>query len=263
MGITYDQYINNPMGGKSAVISMRDLYRHQYTAKWNDILVRENGKIEYKCYIDGKNYYIHMKIPSEVVSNFYYDTLVMFSPENKERKNLDAEATLNNYYVRFFSNDPSFVFTYAHAFIKKDFIIKDLIDKLPKEVIKKQAVERNPINQIGYVKSLYFMYLEMQRLSLFQKVIFNQRAEKYVKKQVQDSVIPASIKIEQRQELGVKASKKKEAVKNAHKNNPNREETLTKLGINPISKINRITAKTGKSKIGPSKSNTKKGWNKF
>ena len=107
------------------------------------------------------------------------------------------------------------------------------------------------------------MYLEMQRLSLFQKVIFNQRAEKYVKKQVQDSVMPASIKIEQRQELGAKASKKKKAVKDAHKNNPNREETLTKLGINPISKINRITAKTGKSKIGPSKSNTKKGWNKF
>ena len=237
MGITYDQYIQNPMGAKNAVFTARDMYRTMYTNKWNDILLRENGEIKYKLYKDEHNYYVHIKIPSEVVEKFYYDVVIMFVPNTKEKKAVESEATLNNYEVRFFSNDPSFVFTFAHAFIKKKFFVEDLIERLPKEVVRDKAVERNPLNQIGYVKSLYFAYLELKRKNLFQKTNFDPYALKYSKKALLMDIEPASEKIAKRQELGQHIQKKEKRIRDANKNNPNREETLTKMGIKPIGRI--------------------------
>ena len=47
MDMTFDDYIQNPMGRENAVISNRNMYRDLYKAKLDKILVRENGKIEY------------------------------------------------------------------------------------------------------------------------------------------------------------------------------------------------------------------------
>ncbi len=48
MKMTFDQYINNPMGIKNAVFSAREMYKELYTKKLNVILVREVGKVLYK-----------------------------------------------------------------------------------------------------------------------------------------------------------------------------------------------------------------------
>ena len=74
--MTYDQYIKNPMGG--SVVTNRQVLMDMYNQKWNDLLVRENGKINYYLYRDKGNYYLHFKIPSEVVPKFYYDTVALF-----------------------------------------------------------------------------------------------------------------------------------------------------------------------------------------
>ena len=48
--MTYDEYIQNPMGKKNAVMSNREMYRLMYTNKWNAIKLRENGFIKYELY---------------------------------------------------------------------------------------------------------------------------------------------------------------------------------------------------------------------
>lgn len=197
--MTFDQYIQNPMGVKNAVFSGREMYRTLYIEKLNKLLVREGGKIEYYLYKGRKKYYVFMKIPSEVVKDFYYDVVIEFSPPDGQ-----TPRSLKDYEVRFYSNDPSFVFTFAHAFIKNGMFIDQYKDKMSREAVKQNADEKNPSNQIGYVKSLYFAYLIMSRKGLFNKLLY---VQSYSESAVKRMIMNASEKIALRQELGAKVKK--------------------------------------------------------
>lgn len=208
MEMTFDQYIQNPMGISNAVFSNRNMYRNLYISKLDKILVREMGKVDYTLYKSKSKYYVYMKIPSEAITKFYYDVVIEFS-EPKEKKLLDS--TISNYNVRFYSNDPSFVFTFAHAFIKNKLFITELKDVMSPEAIKKAAVEKNPSNQVGYVKSLYFAYLIMKRENIFNKKKFILAKDINWENLIQ-SITPADLKIAQRQEaIKIQAAEKKKA----------------------------------------------------
>lgn len=217
MEMTYDQYIQNPMGVANAVISNRNMYRSLYMTKLDKILVREMGKIDYTLYKSGKKYYVYIKIPSEVIEKFYYDVVIEFS-EPKDKSLIDT--TLKNYNVRFYSNDPSFVYTFAHAFIKNKMFIDELKPVMSKEAIQKVAVEKNPSNQVGYVKSLYFAYLYLRRENVFNKNKFLV-AKEINWKQLEKTITPADIKIAQRQDAQAKKAadnkRAKEQLRNAVK----------------------------------------------
>lgn len=178
MNMTLEQYILNPMGKNNAVLSAsaREIMRKTYSKKFDNILLREHGKIEYYLYKHSKNntYYVYMKIPSEVVKDFYYDVVMKFSA------NEDVESggtNLFKYNVQFYSNDPSFVYTYAHVFYKNNLFIKELAPKMSKEALKKEAKEKNPGNNVGYVKALYFAYLVMENRKLYKKSRFEAEAK--------------------------------------------------------------------------------------
>ena len=127
MKMTLEQYITNPMGKNNAVLSsiVRETIRRDYTQRFNNILLRENGKIIYFLYKDSKNnsYYAHIRVPSEVISNFYYDTVIKFFTDASVK---DAGRSLEKYYTQFYSNDPAFVFTYANTFLGNGLFIKEL-----------------------------------------------------------------------------------------------------------------------------------------
>lgn len=208
MEMTYDQYIQNPMGIANAVISNRNMYRELYMNKLDKILVREMGKIDYTLYKSGKKYYVYIKIPSEVIEKFYYDVVIEFS-EPKDKSLIDS--TLKNYNVKFYSNDPSFVYTFAHAFIKNKMFIDELKGVMSKEAIRQVATEKNPSNQVGYVKSLYFAYLYLKRENVFNKNKFLV-AKELNWKQLEKQITPADLKIAQRQDAAKeKAAENKRA----------------------------------------------------
>ena len=209
MEMTFDQYIQNPMGIANSVISNREMYRNLYTNKLDTIMVREAGKVTYHLYKAKKKFFAYIKIPSETVKDFYYDVLIEFSPPKDE--SIVKRPSLKEYNVRFYSNDPSFVFTFAHAFLENDMFIKEYKDKMSKEAVKKLAVVKNPMNQVGYVKSLYFAYLIMTRYGLFTKLKYTERYdEKYLKRVIEN----ADIKISKRTEAARKVAKDKRRNKN-------------------------------------------------
>lgn len=209
MEMTFDQYIQNPMGIANSVISNREMYRNMYMLKLDTIMVREMGKINYHLYKDGNKYYAHIKVPSEVVEKFYYDVIVEFSPT----KGSKPSKSLKDYTVRFYSNDPAFVFTFAHAFMKNKMFITEYSDKMSKEAIKKKAVVKNPMDTVGYVKSLFFAYLIMKRFNLFEKVLYiDKYNEKYVKQNVMSADIKIALRTEAGQELSTKEKRAKAAV---------------------------------------------------
>ena len=207
--MTFEQYISNPMGKNNAVLSasVRESIRKDYTERFNRLLLRENGKIDYTLYRnDSTNvYYIHIKIPSETVENFYYDIVIKFSANASIK---DNGRDLKYYNIQFYSNDPAFVFTYAHTFIKNGLFIKELLPKMSKEAIKTKAKEKNPYDINGYVKTIYFAYLYMNQKGLFNKIHYL-TAKPFNLKELLNNIEDADNKIEDRQTKGKSKDKKK------------------------------------------------------
>lgn len=208
--MTFEQYILNPMGKNNAVMSaaVRELTRKSYIAKFDNILLRENGRIQYFAYKDSKSntYWLYIKVPSEVVKKFYYDVVLKFSANQSTE---GAGQDLFKYNVQFFSNDPAFVFTYANVFAKNNLFIKELSKKMSREALKKLPVEKNPSNVVGYVKSLYFAYLVMQNRKLNKVNKFEAEAKPLDFQYLFNQIENADSKIERRQEEGSKISGKK------------------------------------------------------
>lgn len=259
MEMTFHQYTQNPMGASNSVMTNREMYRNMYIMKLDTIMVREMGKIEYHLYKNEKKniYYAHIKVPSEVVEKFYYDVVIQFYPS----KDMKPSKDLTKYNVRFYSNDPAFVFTFAHAFIKNEIFINEYADKMSKDAVKKTARQKNPMNTVGYVKSLYFAYLIMQRFGLFNKILYT---DKYDEKYVKSTIMSADQKISLRMEAGQELSTKKKRAKAAEDRARRKEQELanehqTKKS-NKVNKIN-TTSMISKNKNSVKTTNTikKKG----
>lgn len=209
MGMTLEQYITNPMGKNNAVMSalVREAIRKDYSDRFNNVLLRENGNIGHYIYKDSKNnaYYVHVRVPSEVIANFYYDVVFKFFTDASVK---DGGRSLENYNVEFYSNDPAFVFTYAHTFINNGLFIKELAGKMSREAIKHKAKEKNPNNLNGYVKSLYFGYLFLKQRGLLNKIKF-ESAPEFNLSTMANNIMPADQKIELRQQEEAKRDKRK------------------------------------------------------
>lgn len=247
MEMTFDQYIQNPMGKDNAVISNRTMYRNLYQEKLDKILVREAGNIAIKAYHVGKRYICYLKIPSEVVPKFYYDVLIEF---RKPKEGTDGNS-LKNYYVRFWSNDPSFVYTFTHAFIKNDLFIKDFSDKMSKKAIKERAVEKNPSDQVGYVKSIYFAYLIMIKRGYFSKVRYTDRySESALKREIEHADKKIKDRQEAQQNKATENRKEKEKLKRIQSPidniNPDIPITTKRKNISSVGKISTNNKTIGK-----------------
>lgn len=256
--MTFEEYINNPMGIKSAVISNREMYRKMYTDKLNKVMVREVGKVDYQLYKSKSKYYCYMKIPSEVVPNFYYDVIIEFS-EPKDGNKKFGDASLRNYDVKFFSNDPSFVYTFCYAFRKNGMFIDDYKEKMSPEALAQKPVEKNPTVSVGYVKSFYFAYLLMKKRDLFTKLKY---VTLYDKRRVLDQIMPADQKIKERQEAADNIRDKKRIARNIR--NEKRKQAMDKDFAKYIKKPS-VVAQTIKTntinntrKVNFSKGNVKK-----
>ena len=209
MDITFNQYIVNPMGKNNAIMSSssREFMKMTYKKKFDNLMLRENGKMEFHLYTAPNNiYWIYAKVPSEVVKKFYYDVLIKFTATEKVKS---GGKDLFEYNVQFFSNDPAFVYTYAYVFTKNNLFIKELSSKMSKIALKKTPKEKNPSETIGYVKSLYFVYLLMQNRNLNKVGIFEKQSEPLNIPFLLSNIEEADKKIEERQELGAKVSQKK------------------------------------------------------
>lgn len=235
MEMTLDEYINNPMGRKNAVFSQREIYRGLYADKLDKLYLRENGIIQFTVYKDRKGYYIHFKIPSESTEGIYYDTVLQFIADSTE---IELEDDIHNYKVKFYSNDPSFVYTFAYAFMEKGLFIQDLKSKISKYTRKTPASVRNPDNQVGYVKSFYFAYLIMLNKNLFPKVRLDSMAIDYSQSKLRSEVMDADDKIEQINQG------KKDKQKLKHPAKPDEDINKKPDNVIPKSKNTKMISKT-------------------
>ena len=173
-------------------------------------MLRENGKVTYYLFTakDATVFWAHIKVPSEVVHNFYYDVVFKFIPTQASGYTDD----LFKYNVQFFSNDPNFVYTFAYVFHKNNLLVEELRSRLPKECITKAPEEKNPTEQISYEKAIYFAYLIMKERRLNHMLRFKAEAKPLDSKFLLQNIELAEDKIKSREEEGKKYSSKKKAV---------------------------------------------------
>lgn len=114
------------------------------------------------------NYFLHISIPSDSNPNQSYDIVVCFFTGDGSVK---KQTTLSNYYVKFFSNSPSFIYKYAYLYKKEGFLIDLLYDKLDTKTSDSSPSSSNQNNKMFYDKSIYIAcrYLQDNKILFLSK----------------------------------------------------------------------------------------------
>lgn len=211
--MTLEKYIFNPMGQNNASNTplVREAIKNSYKHRFDNLMLRENGVVKFYLYYDSANniYYAHIKVPSEAIEDFYYDTVFKFT--TTADRNTASGKDLEKYDVKFFSNDPAFVYTHAHTYLTHGLFIEELSPRMSKEALNKPATVTNPNDSIGYVKSIYFAYLYMKHRGLFKTISYS-GAQPFHIKLLAANIMPADQKIALREDAERKRDKRKKVV---------------------------------------------------
>lgn len=166
MRITLNEYIKNPTGGRAHAVGQKEAVAAIYEKKFNMIMLKSTGVMRRFIYKakDDSRFMIYLKLPSETIDELTYDVVIDFYTTDDPVK---KEMTLENYWVRFFSNDPNFVFTYSYVFKINGLLVPELQDKF--KYLDTKPKVTNPNKIVGYVKSLYMAYLYIMNQGMMQK----------------------------------------------------------------------------------------------
>jgi hypothetical protein len=184
-------FMDNPMGKGSNAIPSRNLVKEDLNRRFDALMSHEGKKMSLEIFKDKNedNYFFHLKVPSESkTQKHYYDVIIQFTTDGD--KELRQDKNLNRYLVKFFSNSPSFTYTYAYAFKMYGALADGLDDKFRDIVFDQPPMTRNPGSIISYEKTTYFaaLYLLRDANKLLSKLIINTMAKPYDKGTFQEGV---------------------------------------------------------------------------
>ena len=146
---TISEFLQNPFHTSSDV--NKDT---TYNSKYVSFSANNKIRLVAICVIEG-SYYYHVRIPSESQKNenYEYDVVIRFFTDKPE---IESEGNLQNYFVQFFSNSPSFMYQYAYLYNKEGFLIEALYKKTDTDYINTPPSKTNPSLVKSYDKSIYF-----------------------------------------------------------------------------------------------------------
>lgn len=97
------------------------------------------------------SYFIHVNIPSETHVDTFYDVVIQLFIDVKHKDLIP----IYNYYAKFFSNSPSFVYKYAMLYKTNGYLIESLDVKLDQMFLNVAPSKSNSTLEMTYDKSLY------------------------------------------------------------------------------------------------------------
>lgn len=156
---TLKGFLDNPIGKGTSILPNRELILNDFKRRHKSMLDK-GKKFNVEIYHNETTdaFYFHIKVPSETERNNTYDVVLQLTPP-KINTGIMKPQTIEKYNVRFFSNSPSFVFTYAHIMYQNDMMVKFLAKKYNKLVLRKEPKITNPTGVILYEKSITFAIL--------------------------------------------------------------------------------------------------------
>lgn len=239
--ITFHQYIENPM--QNRVMTNRSMYKQHYSSILEKLIVREHGEIPFFLFKDTPGRYIILvRVPSESVKHFFYDVVIEFTSDSAA---IIGSNTLKDYTVRFYANDPAFMYTFCYSFIQNNLFFTDLESKMSKTAREQKAVITNAKNEVGYCKSLYFAYLIMEYKHLFDKGEWG-GARKYDKNVLLSMVEHTKSKHISRQQMEAEQKSQNEKFEKAKAINPleakKAKSNTHTLSTKSVDVVNRVKA---------------------
>lgn len=167
--MTINEYLQNPYGKGSAISGVTKM-KEDMMKEYAELLSRFACRI-YK-YRDEAIF--HVVVPSRQRPNVTYDVVLEFKLNNLT----SSEISVNNGDFKVFSNCPSFIYTYAHAFRKQGLIISWLDSKYRPEVRKQSATTKNQYDMLGMERSLYLACLYLTKTRRSDLSVINTTAHK-------------------------------------------------------------------------------------
>ena len=142
---TIQDFVENPFG------NAKEEKRNKLEEQYQKMKSKRDFRVEGFTTIDD-NYLIHITIPSESNQSQVYDVVVLFFTDDTVIK---KRTTFSNYYVKFFSNSPSFIYHYAYLYEQNGFLIDALYDKLDPSFRGVKPKQTNQSMELYYDKSIY------------------------------------------------------------------------------------------------------------
>jgi hypothetical protein len=162
-----NQLISNPSGIGSSFLSSRKAIKEDLYRKFVAV-VEKNKKTPFRMasFEDKKEekIYFHIQVLSESLEKpFFFDVVLEFNTIEWTKKALMESE------VKIFSNSPSFVFSYAFVAKENDLIIPWMEKLIEKKALTENPRVRNPVEIMGFEKSIYFAYLWMEENEFFKR----------------------------------------------------------------------------------------------
>jgi hypothetical protein len=148
--ISLRQYVSNPYRG-SAFLASRKAIKAGLNQAFIELLRKDRMKFFAVPYIyPNGDILFHVRIPSTEYkyNKLHYDVLFKIKADPVRRYALRD--------VEFFSNSPSFIYTYAYVYYHDHIVIDEFASKLPIMSLTVAPEIRNPVESLGYEKSTYF-----------------------------------------------------------------------------------------------------------
>jgi hypothetical protein len=141
---TLEGFIAKPFGREEA--KSNDFERkYKALASAHRIAIKGYTKID-------DDHLVHITVGSDTNKQDHYDVVLLFFTDDEEKK---RGRSFRNYYVKFFSNSPSFIYTYAALYKKEGYLIDAMYNKMDKAFSDVMPEKTNSSMQLSYDKSIF------------------------------------------------------------------------------------------------------------
>lgn len=166
--LSFNEILVNPSGKGSAAVARRSSIISDLSRRADQLFNEHRPRYEF--FKDGSDFIIHFKHKSEHDKyNVEYDTILQLSPPEDSDK---TERFISNYTVKMYSNIPSFMFIYAYVVNQNGWLIPEFKDHVSKKALEDEPSVRNPDEQMGFEKSIFFTayFIRKNNLTLVSKL---------------------------------------------------------------------------------------------
>ena len=143
---TLKDFIEAPFGVPNMSKNLKYEDRYQSYKRNNKIKIESSIEFE-------KNFFIHLKVPSESQEKMFYDVVIQFFTTDDK---IERQLTVENYYVQFFSNSPGFVYKYATLYKLQGYLIESLYGKFDSGTLEILPDKSNSSYELYYDSSIYY-----------------------------------------------------------------------------------------------------------
>lgn len=247
---TLHDFLANPMGKGSNAIAGRNLITADLNRRLDTMLTRHNNKLECIIYRtkDASRVIFHVKVPSESEHRRNtYDVLIQLDVPEDEPAIL-ADKNLKRYEAKFFSNSPSFTYTYAYAFQLHGMLVDGTEKKFDRAVFQHPPITRNPAEIVGYEKTTYFaaQYVAHHGHWLQKSIVLGDGKLLNIGSLMGTIRTTAVIEVEIKKEthrVKFEAEKEKKALRKSHTSEKPARSSSSKIRTPSRGPINRVNAK--------------------